>query len=205
MKTRTYKDIDHINYLSEKYGDEMTIDEAMNNLIYLTNPSRGDHVKEGSLKRSILGGRAGYLLRRYDPVAFYASKNERMLDIKPLEVKPARKTVDTYGYRYHLEECARGTSSPYPDGCFMGHKGYVLKRIERTRAVKRVFYGKTYKAECKFCQGKDVTIFFGFVPDKEIFVSHVLCNKCNLPVMESPVHNDFHKSAVADLKSFLSN
>ncbi len=129
-----YSDKAHEKYLSDIYLDEYSIDDAMDRLIYLTSPNRGkdNYITEKSLKRSILGGRAGTVLRRYDPIAFYTSKNDRAPEVN-VPCEPQTKTVEAYGYRYNLILCERSRSSPYPNAKFMGVDGYVLKSVKRIR------------------------------------------------------------------------
>jgi hypothetical protein len=71
------KDKDYENILNHNYGDMYTDEETEQQLIYLTNPSRGHHISINALRKAIKEGRAGTILKKYDPIAFHVGKNDQ--------------------------------------------------------------------------------------------------------------------------------
>ena len=60
--------------LNELYSSSYTEDEAIDQLIYLTNKSRGNHISEKKLRIAYREERLGEILKKYDPVAYNLEK-----------------------------------------------------------------------------------------------------------------------------------
>lgn len=63
-------------YLNELYQNEMSLDEAFEKLVYLTNKNRGKHIHEQTLRKAIQDGDVGKYIRRLDPVAYNCTRND---------------------------------------------------------------------------------------------------------------------------------
>lgn len=72
MKTKSDYEAD----LNELYSSTYTESQAIDNLVYLTNPSRGKHVSINKLRKCYYAKTLGTLLRRLDPIAFNVGFND---------------------------------------------------------------------------------------------------------------------------------
>ena len=63
-------------YLNELYQNEMSLDEAFEKLVYLTNKNRGKHIHEKTLRKAIQDGDVAKYIRRLDPVAYNCTRND---------------------------------------------------------------------------------------------------------------------------------
>lgn len=63
-------------YLNELYAEQYEIDVA-SQLIYLTNPERGNYISSKKLMENIRAHKAGTILRKLDPVAFTCAFNDQ--------------------------------------------------------------------------------------------------------------------------------
>ena len=62
-------------YLNNYY-QEQSFTVAFDDLVYLTNAARGQNCSKTHLKQSIIGGTAGTLVRRLDPIAFEVGRRD---------------------------------------------------------------------------------------------------------------------------------
>lgn len=67
MKRKIQEYEEHLN---RHYSENVSFDEAVEALDYLTVKSRGQHCSLPSLKNHILKGTAGTLIRQLDPIGF---------------------------------------------------------------------------------------------------------------------------------------
>lgn len=61
----------------EMYEEYLNQNSALfHDCLYLCNPSRGKSLKEGSLRNLLYDHRYGYVMRKYDPIAFEVGYKE---------------------------------------------------------------------------------------------------------------------------------
>jgi len=72
MKTKSNYETD----LNELYSSIYSENQAIENLLYLTNPSRGKHTSIRKLRECYYAQTLGTLLRRLDPIAFNVGYND---------------------------------------------------------------------------------------------------------------------------------
>jgi hypothetical protein len=63
------------NWLNDLYSD-MSQEEAVYALIYLTSKRRGKHTTTANLKKQHRSGKLGSLVKRLDPIAFSCGYND---------------------------------------------------------------------------------------------------------------------------------
>jgi len=59
--------------LNKLFSECFTMEEALDNLIYLTNKSRGKSTSESHIIKCYVNGTLGSLLKRLDLIAFYTN------------------------------------------------------------------------------------------------------------------------------------
>jgi hypothetical protein len=69
-------DDDHEDYLNSYYSDNLSEDQVVDGLIYLTNKSRGEYISEDELRAAYHNRTIGAVLKEYDPISFNVSKRD---------------------------------------------------------------------------------------------------------------------------------
>lgn len=67
-----YTKKEHEKYLNEIYS-QSNPDDLFDSFIYLTVRSRGKHIQKKNLTKHINKNTLGFVIRRYDPIAFEVS------------------------------------------------------------------------------------------------------------------------------------